>query len=159
MRFNRSLYRLAASVLPTGGTGYGLLPTAQTQGLKRCEKGKTAFMPLGLLPTPHASDADRGGQQVTGLYKTRKSGQTYMSLLNDLAASGLLPTPKASDCQSPGEHGEGGAHLSAVVASPTGKTSRLNPLFVAEMMGFPPDWTVLPFLRGAKDRSKPTEAP
>lgn len=26
-----------------------------------------------------------------------------------------------------------------------GKTSQLNPQFVAEMMGFSPDWTVLPF--------------
>lgn len=26
-----------------------------------------------------------------------------------------------------------------------GKTSQLNPLFVAEMMGFPPNWLVLPF--------------
>lgn len=30
------------------------------------------------------------------------------------------------------------------------KTSQLNPLFVAEMMGFPPDWTELPFLNGEK---------
>lgn len=29
-----------------------------------------------------------------------------------------------------------------------GGTSQLNPLFVAEMMGFPPDWTVLPFQSG-----------
>ena len=28
----------------------------------------------------------------------------------------------------------------------TGKSFQLNPLFVAEMMGFPPDWTVSPFL-------------
>jgi hypothetical protein len=26
--------------------------------------------------------------------------------------------------------------------------SQLNPLFVAEMMGFPPDWTILPFQSG-----------
>ena len=29
-----------------------------------------------------------------------------------------------------------------------GKTSQLNPQFVAEMMGFPTDWTILPFLNG-----------
>lgn len=33
-----------------------------------------------------------------------------------------------------------------------GKTSQLNPLFVAEMMGFPPDWTVLPFQSGGRNR-------
>ena len=30
------------------------------------------------------------------------------------------------------------------------KTSQLNPRFVAEMMGFPPTWTELPFLNGDK---------
>ena len=29
---------------------------------------------------------------------------------------------------------------------PDWKEFQLNPLFVAEMMGFPPDWTVSPFL-------------
>lgn len=33
-----------------------------------------------------------------------------------------------------------------------GKTSQLNPLFVAEMMGFSPDWTVLPFQSGGRNR-------
>lgn len=60
MRFNRTLYRLAVSVLPTEGTDAGLLPTVQTHGLKQCEKGKTVFMPLKLLPTPTAIDAGSG---------------------------------------------------------------------------------------------------
>lgn len=30
----------------------------------------------------------------------------------------------------------------------SGKTSQLNPLFVMEMMGVPPNWTELPFLSG-----------
>ncbi len=33
-------YRLAVSALPTVGTDVGLLPTVQTQGLKRCVNGK-----------------------------------------------------------------------------------------------------------------------
>ncbi len=33
-----------------------------------------------------------------------------------------------------------------------GGTSRLNPRFVAEMMGFPSCWTELPFLRGVQSR-------
>lgn len=98
-RCSRTLYRLAVSALPTVGTDAGLLPTVQTQGLKRCVNGRTEFMPTVLLPTPHASDASRGGQKVTGLYKTRKSGLTYMSLLNDLAVSGLLPTPDSERCE------------------------------------------------------------
>lgn len=70
-KYNRSLFRLAVSVLPTAETEYGLLPTVQTQGLKHCENGRTKFMQTDLLPTPHASDASRGGQKVTGLYKRK----------------------------------------------------------------------------------------
>lgn len=40
-----------------------------------------------------------------------------------------------------------------------GKTSQLNPRFVAEMMGFPANWTELPFLNGEQNQSKPTETP
>lgn len=34
----------------------------------------------------------------------------------------------------------------------TGKTSQLNPRFVAEMMGFPPDWLELPFINTDKNQ-------
>ena len=45
----------------------------------------------------------------------------------------------------------------AVNMNPSGSTSQLNPLFVEEMMGFPKNWTTLPFLNGKKNQSKPTE--
>ena len=154
----------------------------ETNGLKHCENGRTKFMQTDLLPTPHASDASRGGQKVTGLYKRKKSGLTYMSLLNDLAVSGLLPTPtandavnssippsqidrgslvgtlmrgmlptpKANDFRSGMANRVGTVHtqqLNDTIAYRTGKTSRLNPLFVEEMMGFPTCWILLPFLQ------------
>jgi hypothetical protein len=37
------------------------------------------------------------------------------------------------------------------------KTSQLSPLFVEEMMGFPKNWTALPFLNGKTNQLKPTE--
>jgi len=40
-----------------------------------------------------------------------------------------------------------------------GGTSHLNPQFVAEMMGFPTDWTILPFQSGETKASKDTEMP
>jgi len=43
--------------------------------------------------------------------------------------------------------------------SQTGKTSQLNTPFVLEMMGFPPDWTELPFLSGETNPSKPQVTP
>ena len=115
---NRSYFQLAASMLPTYATERLLLPTAQTQGLKICVKGKTVFMPLG-----------------------------------------FMPTPTARDYQSPGKHGKGGLDLRTTVLSGTGKGFRLNPRFVAEMMGFPVDWTALPFQVGAGNPSKPTATP
>ena len=114
---------------------------------------------------PHASDASRGGQKVTGLYKTRKSGLTYMSLLNDLAVSGLLPTPTANDAKNvtlPASQGiRNGLPKTAMQSDEyrTGTGSRLNPLYVAEMMGFPGNWLVSPFLGGAGKPSKPAETP
>ena len=71
--------------------------------------------------------------------------------------TGLLPTPRASDFQSPGQHGTGGPDLRTTVAPKVGTNSQLNPLFVAEMMGFPADWTVSPFQAGVCSPSKPTE--
>ena len=41
----------------------------------------------------------------------------------------------------------------------TGRSFQLNPLFVAEMMGFPVNWTVLPFLPGGSSPSRDTGTP
>lgn len=57
---NRMYFQLAVSALHTKDTGHGLLPTAQTQGLKMCENGKTKFYPVGMLPTPTAIDSGSG---------------------------------------------------------------------------------------------------
>lgn len=125
MRFNRTLYRLAVSALPTEGTDAGLLPTVQTQGLKQCEKGKTVFMPLGMLPTPTVNDATNSNLPPSQV--KRKSGLPKIAMQSDEYRTGTI--------------------------------SQLNPLFVGEMMGFPVDWTVLPFLNGETCPSKPTETP
>ena len=125
VRFNRTLYRLAVSVLPTEGTDAGLLPTVQTQGLKQCVKGRTVPMPTGLLPTPTVNDATNSSLPES--QARRKSG-----LVKEIV--------KLSHEQRLNR-------------------SRLNPLYVAEMMSFPMDWTVLPFLAGCGNRLKPTETP
>lgn len=151
-KFNRMYFQLAVSALPTKGTGHGLLPTAQTQGLKMCENGKTKFYPVEILPTPNASEADK-------YTKTYNPDSQMGRGLTALAVSGMIPTPRAGDYQSPGRHGTGGQDLRTTIASQTGETSQLNPLFVAEMMGFPADWTELPFRSGEQKASKPTETP
>lgn len=71
---------------------------------------------------------------------------------------GMLPTPTERDYK-------GSASMESIqrrkrnhltnnlsdVYAQRGKTSQLNPRFVSEMMGFPVDWTVLPFLNGGKN--------
>lgn len=158
---SRTLYRLAVSALPTDGTDAGLLPTVQTQGLKRCEKGKTVFMPPELLPTPIATD--------TGSGRTNRSlspGAAERPTIALAAKRGLLPTPTVNDatnCSLPPSQAERKSGLSKMAMESdeyrTGAGSRLNPLYVTDMMGFPVNWLVSPFLRGAENRSKPAETP
>lgn len=88
MKSNRLLFQLVPQERPIEETGYGLLPTVQTQGLKRCnKKGKTEFLPLHLLPTPTAAEATK--------YTTKLNSKSQMGMgLTALAMNGKLPSPK-----------------------------------------------------------------
>lgn len=157
----RILYRLAVSALPTGGTDAGLLPTVQTPGLKQCEKGKTVFMPLELLPTPTAIDAGSGR-----INRSLSPGAADRPTIALAARMGLLPTPTANDAMNsslPASQVKRKSGLSKMAMQSdeyrTGTTFQPNPLFVAEMMGFPVNWLVYPFLRGAGNPSKHAATP
>lgn len=99
----------------------------------------------GLLPTPAARDEKNGSKLEDGRTK-RKLAQKWSFGLNDLATMELLPTPMASDCGEKVTGLENQDPLVKMARQMTGKTSQLNPRFVMEMMGFPPDWTLIPFL-------------
>ncbi len=80
-------------------------------------------------------------------------------------ANAMLPTPTAS-CHNAGTEKErplgepSRAHeLNHLVSQHAGKSSQLNPRFVAEMMGFPVNWTESAFQSGEPKASKPTETP
>jgi hypothetical protein len=119
-----------------------LLPTVQTQGLKICKNGKTAFQNLRLLPTPTVRD-------INGAWDTSKTLN-----LPSLAKSQLLPTPLANEATKASKTAkQANLHKTFQI----GGSSRLNPLFVGEMMGFPSDWTILPFQSGDVKVSKHTE--
>lgn len=158
---SRTLYRLAVSALPTGGTDAGLLPTVQTQVLKQCEKGKTVFMPLELLPTPTAIDAGSGR-----INRSLSPGAADRPTIALAARMGLLPTPTANDAMNSSllasqVKRKSGLPRMAMQSDEyqAGTTSRLNPLYVIEMMGFPASWLVSPFLRGAGNPSKHAATP
>lgn len=90
---SRLLFRLVPSEHPTGETACGLLPTVQTQGLKRCNaEGKTEFMPLDLLPTPTAIDSGSGRMN-----KSPSLGAKERPTIALAAKMGLIPTPMSTD--------------------------------------------------------------
>lgn len=106
-----------------------------------------------LLPTPTASDGQRGGQKVAGKKKERSSGQIYSSNIVDLAVSELLPTPTTMAAKGNVTQNRGHYNLTDIIAvryriePMDGGASLLNPLYVEEMMGFPEGWLLLPFLK------------
>jgi hypothetical protein len=106
----------------------------------------------GLLPTPNAAEAYNGAKTYNPQSQMGRS-------LSALAGSNLLPTPTAQDSKHSTTKSQSWEkrieqkHLAETVLNPFiqpkgGKTSQLNPQFVAEMMGFPTDWTELPFQNG-----------
>lgn len=160
---NRLIFRLAVSEHHTEENASGLLPTVQTQGLKRCNmKEKTEFMPLDLLPTP--TTIDRGSGRIN---KSPSPGAAERPTLTLAAIQGLLPTPCATEAtkftKTFNPNSQMGKGLTALACSEmlpipavrkktSGKTSQLNPLYVEEMMGFPSMWTALPFLSPDGDK-------
>ncbi len=116
-------------------------PTASTGGPE--PDGKTGrklvtVLTRGPLPTPRASDADRGGRgdllTVLRGYETKHAG--------------TLPTPTARDSRSgkasDATHGKNSRPLNETVAKMSGNRSgRMNPRFREWMMGFPIGWTEL----------------
>ena len=144
MKSNRLLFQLQVSMHRTKEKEYGLLLTPTTR------------------------------EQVQDLDKFKKRMEKYpngttMPNLATQVTSLMLPTPTATDWKGayppssidkfPARrnmmrnvyHYEGKDYNS--------KTSQLNPRFVEEMMGFPENWTALPFQNGNKSQSKPTETP
>jgi len=181
-KYNRLYFQLQASTLPTNGTEFGLLPTKmlptpnasdfidkQTSKSWK-EKGATNYTLgnpeiRGLLLTPTTRE------EVVDLDKFKKRMEKYPNgtTMPNLATQvmGLLPTPTAQefrDSQLTPEQAKkldkGGRvlrRLGTLDLLEAGTTSQLNPRFVLEMMGFPPNWTELPFLSGETNQSRPPE--
>ena len=123
----------------------------------------------GLLPTPDCSDRRSDNSTQWGLSNFAKnqmlptpreaaardntSNDRGKGNLEDAIAK-LLPTPAARDwkgsrsTEALEESGRNETNSLPDAFAQTGKTSQLSPLFVTEMMGFPIDWLVSPFLNG-----------
>ena len=131
-KYNRMYFQLAPSTLRTGATEFGLLPTV------------TAMDSTG-------ATANMKSTQV-------KEGSMHSVTLSRAMAAGMLPTPMSQDGQnSTAPASQAGRDTLPGMVAATGTTSQLNPRFVLEMMGFPPDWTELPFLSGETKASRQPE--
>lgn len=144
---HRFYFQLSPSMRHIGGIGYGLLPTVtsvQRDHSDRIEKLKATGAKT-IMSRSEESLMKRNTWELT-----------------DLAAHGLLPTPTATSdakggCTRPNASRQNDtlAHaMHAATSGTPGTSSQLNPRFVMEMMGFPPDWTELPFLNGETNQSK-----
>ena len=116
------------------------------------------------LPTPVTSDATTGaiiGKNdkfvitKTGMpRKINQKGTDGSVGLARLGKLGMLPTPTTRDYKGARSKealkkaGRTETNSLPDTFAQTGKSSQLKPQFVMEMMGFPPDWTLLPFLNG-----------
>ena len=152
-KFSRFLFRLVPLMRRTEEIACGLspengmLPTVVTQGLKYCnEKGQSAFVPPMLLQH-QMIEWEKGTSTFNPKSQNGKGLTVY-------AKNGLLPTPRSQgeECYKTRAERKGHecamSYLESNIQYQTGSDSLLNPLFVAEMMGFPPDWTLAPFLDG-----------
>ncbi len=132
-------------------------PRAQIAGEKN-PNGLTDFLDFyGILPEPMPENP---GQEDTD------GNNLEESILEWLAEGQVMPTPTARDWKGAPtlENLRKRGKIPQKNSLPdffarTGKSFQLNPLFVAEMMGFRPDWSVLPFLSEEKNPSKDTETP
>lgn len=154
------VYRLVPSERPTGEIVYGsLLPTPMAQDYRRRgpnsdQQGLPEMAYNGMLPTPTAIDSGSGR-----INKSKSLNAKERPTIALAAKMGLLPTPAASNYK-------GAAKRETILRkgrnpetndlpsyfSQVGKTSQLNPLFAAEMMGIPLDYLVSPFQDGDKNR-------
>lgn len=164
---SRYLFRLVPSVPRTEGTVSGLLPTPiasdfKVRGPGSQQKGLPESIREMLLPTPTATEI-RHRQRVerwkrqgrTSMHETEDGEKNPNGLTDFLDFHGLLPTLEHIGRKGKNPR-QGG--LPDFFAQ-TGRSFQLNPLFVAEMMGFPTSWTVLPFLPGGSSPSRDTGTP
>ena len=164
---SRCLFRLVPSVPRTEGTVSGLLPTPiasdfKVRGPGSQQKGLPEIIREMLLPTPTATEihhwqrVERWKRQGrVSMHETEDGEKNPNGLTDFLDFHGLLPTLEHIGRKGKNPR-QGGLPDSF---AQTGRSFQLNPLFVAEMMGFPTSWTVLPFLPGGSSPSRDTGTP
>lgn len=124
--------------------------------------GLVKLAQLQILPTPTSCNvvhpsAEAELTEEGNMRRVRADGTPFTLGLADLAHRGVSPTPRATNFKGGSARSDPrlrDANLACLLHAryhaPGSRTSRLNPLYVAEMMGFPLDWLVLPFTEGGR---------
>ena len=167
-KYRRSLFRLAVSMHHTEEivSGSSLTNSQMMEIMK--------LFPDGMLPTPTAADASLGeiiGEQdqfvisQTGslrkINRTGNNGSVSLARVTKILQTiyqqeDLLPTPVTRDwrgARTPECLASKGRSIKNTVPdflSSIGNSSHLNPCFVSEMMGYPPNYMVLAFQDGER---------
>ena len=135
----------------------GLLPTPKATEIEEdYDKWKARMVASGNPKNVGKTTTNLGTMAKSGLPPTpdcsdRRSDKSSQWGLSNFAKNSLLPTPKSQEARGNASKDRGKFNLTDEIASrynPPGASSQLNPRFVGEMMGFPPNWTELPFLNG-----------
>ena len=132
---SRYLYRLAPSVRPTGGTGFGLLPTVTAQNYKlrgpnSSQQGLPEIIHAMLLPTPlateihHPERVHKWKQAHAPSLHSQLNGEKKPNGLSDFLDfyGMLLPTPVASDAGVGAVMGKN----DRIIVTPKGKIRKIN---------------------------------
>lgn len=161
-------YQVGAFILPAAAVGaphrrdrvwvVGHRSDAGSEAMRERQDG---VFPVTMLPTPTAIDAGSGRMN-----RSLSPNASERPTLAMAAKIGLLPTPTVNDATNASLPASLSTRKSGIakVAMQSGEYRagagfRLNPRYVAEMMGFPPNWTESPFRHGAGNLSKHSEMP
>lgn len=102
----------------------------------------------GLLLTPTTREEVMDTDKFKARMEKYDNGTTVPNLATQVV--GMLPTPIAQESDKiTGKENQDSLTKRARLI--TGKTSQLSPQFVEEMMGFPKNWTALPFQSGEEN--------
>jgi hypothetical protein len=166
MKSSRFLFQLQVKTHPIEENEFGLLPTPMASEAEKAEindrqNSLTRMVKRGLLPTPNCTRIDIPTMEEVNKRKELYGGERRAMYLTHFIAMGFLPTPMASDHHGGtakiSEKFDRRSNLKHNIAQKVGKASQLHPAFVEEMMGFPTNWTLYPFLSGVENQSKPME--
>jgi hypothetical protein len=147
---------------PTGMVGDAYADNSPNSHLRHTPNIATLAM-WGVLPTPNTrdwKDSIGNGKDAPSIGITRgySLGQKINSMLSTPTASDWKGAYRPESMNNKDATFKREERLVNIYLK-TGKeynskTSQLSPQFVMEMMGFPTDWTLLPFLNGETNQSK-----